>query len=155
MQVECTWHRAIELQPSATNKSRFTCPARREVPEDPGVYVFVSRKRKRTLAYIGQAIAVAGRLNSYLRQENRALSEFRKFGGSLCILACTIPFAKRASKTPIILDVLESALIGFALGAKWELINVQQRKSGHTLDFVHTAESRALFPDRIKVPKRS
>jgi hypothetical protein len=112
----------------------------------------------------GQSVTIRGRLNSYLRQDNRVVDHLRKHFADITILfmGCTVrliesrkfvPLVKKGENTKKILDMLEIALISHLTAQGYELINLANTKNLNEITFKKNQFCDQWSPEKLEIPE--
>jgi hypothetical protein len=159
LDIQAKWHDPVLLE-RCDRKSGFRAnePA---VPDDPGLYAFIQRQDgAATPLYVGRSVTVRGRLNSYMRQDNRVARALRKIvDDDILFMACTVQIRRRGKFVALrkadedrdrILELLETALIA-RLSATHRLINIANTKNVHSISFETNGYAEHWSPRRLNI----
>jgi hypothetical protein len=156
MDLDVFWHPPVDLHDGSKESLILTCDLE-QIPEEPGVYAFCRMfGEKIDPLYIGQAKNLRGRIRGHFKHNVQLMHKIveAKIGPKVVLPGEWKP--KRGQSLEGALDVIEAALIKYALAEGHELFNVQGAKRP-----VHTINSSGnrdacphLFHRSIKVEKR-
>lgn len=152
MDIEVQWADPIELVNGARQRLIYALPDIGLIPDGPGVYVF-GRKFGSSVAplYVGQAGSLAQRIEQQLNNV-RLMKGLEVAPSGTRILLFGELLLKRGQRLSRVVDVVEAALIEYALAGDHILLNKQGTKTPtHTLSFRGNRASRQVAPLRLKV----
>lgn len=153
MEIRIVWQQPIPLVEGSKESLRIYVPRDPgEIPERPGIYIF-GRRHGDTVSplYIGKAESLLRRIEQQLNNvrlmkgiENAPTGERILLLGELSL--------RPGQRVPRVLEVVENALIEFALANEHEILNKQgTRTPFHTLTFDGNRSSRQVAPLRMNV----
>ena len=152
MEIRVVWQQPIPLVDGSKQSLIYVPRDPASIPDRPGVYIFGRRFGDTvTPLYIGKAENLARRIEQQLNNvrlmkgiENAPTGERILLVGELSL--------RPGQRVPRVLEVLENALIEFALTNEHEILNKQgTRTPFHTLTFEGNRASRQVAPLRMNV----
>lgn len=152
MEIDVRWLQPIPLIDGSKELLIYTCESPDDLPEGPGVYIF-GRQHGDTFSplYIGQATDLRQRI--LLQQFNNAklMNGIKQAeAGSRMLLIGEVDL-RGGQRVKRVLDVVESALIEYALANGHELLNKQgTRTPVHVINFTGNRTSRQVAPLRLQ-----
>lgn len=152
MDIEVQWATPIELVDGQRFGLIYAVAEIGLIPETPGVYVF-GRQFGDSVSplYIGQAQRLRQRIDQQLNNV-RLMKGLEAAASGARILLYGELLLKRGQRLPRVLNVVEAALIEYALTAEHQLLNKQGTKTPvHTLAFRGNRASRQVAPLRMNV----
>jgi hypothetical protein len=152
MDIEVQWAEPIELVNGVRQRLIYALPNVGLIPDGPGVYVF-GRQFGEAVApiYVGQAQSLTQRVEQQLNNV-RLMKGLESYPSGTRILLYGELLLKRGQRLSRVLDVVEAALIEYALAEDHILLNKQGTKTPtHTLSFRGNHASRQVAPLRMKV----
>jgi hypothetical protein len=155
--IEIEWDKPIPFRPS---KDSIRYPPLANIKRTPGIYAFLDPGTKKPY-YIGLSKNVHGRLKKHLGEGKAIFEKIPK--KELLYLRCHLfligvngqkrEVRKRARNCPKVLELLETAIIGFASARESPLINISKMRS-HSIRGYNNEWSRKWAPMRLAVPTR-
>lgn len=151
MEIDIRWTHPIPLIDGSRELLTYTCGSPDDLPEGPGVYV-LGRQHGDTFSplYIGQGTDLRQRI---IQQFNNAklmngLKQAEAGRRTLLIGEVDLRGGQRVQR---VLDVVESALIEYALANGHELLNKQgTRTPVHVINFAGNRTSEKVAPRRLQ-----
>jgi hypothetical protein len=138
LNIEAHWHHPVLIeQDFGDGDSLFKCRKLEDVPEEPGIYVFIRTHGSAVEPlYVGQSKNLRRRLVDHFKKNVRLMKGILLApSGAKKFLFCTIRL-KRGQNLDRVLDVLENMLISHALNNGYELYQKQGTKpSSHQAHF--------------------
>jgi hypothetical protein len=155
MEIRVVWQQPLRLVDGSKQSLIYAVSDPSAVPDRPGIYVF-GRRHGETVSplYIGKAEKLARRVEQQLNNvrlmkgiENAPTGERILLIGELSL--------RPGQRIPRVLEVVETALIEYALTNEHEILNKQgTRTPFHTLTFEGNRASRQVAPLRMNVIAR-
>jgi hypothetical protein len=152
MEIRIVWQQPIPLVDGSKQSLIYVPRDTAAIPGRPGVYIF-GRRYGDTVSplYIGKAENLAKRIEQQMNNvrlmkgiENAPTGERILLLGELSL--------RPGQRVPRVLEVVENALIEFALTNEHEILNKQgTRTPFHTLTFEGNRSSRQVAPLRMNV----
>ncbi|MGH9430233.1 MAG: GIY-YIG nuclease family protein [Terriglobia bacterium] len=156
MKIEVEWSKPYRLRDGSDQNLTYACSEFDSFPEGPGVYVFARRHgNNASPLYIGQALRLKKRI-AHQFNNNRLMNGIQKAQAGKRILLLGRLMRQQGQQVDRALDVLESALIEYALSQGHDLQNKQGTKTPvHVISFRGNRTSRHIAPLHMPVRRKA
>ena len=156
MDIRVVWQQPIPLRDGSAEGLIYACEDPALIPNRPGVYVFARRHGDSVSPlYIGQAENVAKRIPQQLNNVKLMKGIENAPTGERILLVAELAL-KPGQQAARVLEVVENALIEYALSNEFEILNKQGTHTPvHAIAFEGNATSRRISPLRMNVRQRA
>ena len=152
MDLELSWRSPVRLRDGRSERLIYACEYA-SLPDGPGIYVFGRRFGPNVEPiYIGKAGNVRRRVRQHIENNIRLMRsiEDAKLGNRVVLVGEWIP--KPGQQAKRVLQILEAALIKYALAEGYELVNVHGTKTHvHELSMAGNRSGTRLFRRSMKI----
>ena len=151
LNIEAAWSNPIKLK-LARSRAIYECAKLDEIPEEPGVYVFLrDHGGSKTPLYVGRAQNLRRRIEQQLNSVKLMTGIKEAPSGKRCLIYC-VPRLKRRQRAGSVIRVIEDALIAHSLAENCELLQTQgTKRPNHTIRFNGNRTSEAIAPRHMRV----
>ncbi|HEY2512838.1 MAG TPA: hypothetical protein VGI39_18355 [Polyangiaceae bacterium] len=158
MDLEIRWHAPFSLREATDDEDLiYVCDQLDQVTEKHGVYFF-GRKFGDDIApiYIGRAKDIRKRIGQHLTSNVRLMKAIQKARNGERVLLTGEWIAKKGQQEGRVLQLIEAALIKFALAEGHEIVNDKGTKTSvHTLSMKgNRAPATKVFRSTMKIEQR-
>ena len=156
MKIDIKWQTPIRLKNGSSQNMIYMIDSLEKIPpRTAGVYVFLRLKgHERVPLYIGQATRLRSRIKGQLNNLKLMLG-IKNAPGRSRFVACAICPPAQGQNTKKVLDVVENALIRYAMAEGHDILNIQGTNLRvDTITSAGNRLSRSWFPKEMLVEKK-
>ncbi len=156
MKIEIEWLPLIPLRGGRGENFIFKLDDLDVLSRSPGVYVFGRKMGGHSFVpvYIGQAARLRGRIKGQLNNV-RLMMALKNAPGRRSFLAVGKLIRKPGQEPKKALNIVERALIEYALAQEFEIVNVMgTKRSRHSITSLGRRQPRRWLPKTVSVEKR-
>jgi hypothetical protein len=156
LKIELKWDKPIRLKKDSRQDQIFVIRRMDRIPNKPGVYVF-ARAFGQSIAplYVGQASKLRNRIKGHLQGNVRLMMGIKKAQAGQRILLVASLKLHPGQREEKVLEIVEKALIKYALAAGYELLNKQGVKTRvHVIKSKGNTSSKQIAPLRMLAEKK-
>lgn len=154
MKIELNWSTPISLKSGRREGLIYNLDSLDSIPRKPGVYVFGRRKGKNFIPiYVGQSSKLRGRIKTELNNV-RLMMGLKNSPGSLRYLSLGVYKGRPGQDPEKVLNIVEKALIKFALAEGYDILNKQGiKRREHKITSKGSSKRNRWFPRQMYIEK--